>query len=83
MDPKPSIAVEWAILGGKPQVAMQIVLNTPGIVVAEIPNIGSLATLTLEPQAAHTLALILKDKAEAAARKAGIVLESKLGHEAS
>jgi hypothetical protein len=37
----------------------------------------------LEPQAAHTLALVLKDKAEAAARKAGIVLEKKLEHEPS
>jgi hypothetical protein len=81
MDEQKVIGVEWAIVGGEPKVTVQIVLTATGIVVSNVPNVGAMASLTLEPQAAHFLGMLLKEKAEAAARKAGIVLQTKLEHE--
>lgn len=83
MDEKTSttIGAQWIIAGGEPSVQVQVVLSAVGVVLSTVPGIGPVATLTLGVDAAQKLGSILLEKGEAAARKAGIVSETKLAHE--
>ena len=77
------INVNWTIVEGSPSVNIMLRLDVPGVTVSMIQGVGLTANLNLAVQAAYTLGLLLTDKAEAAARKAGVVLNTKLSHESN